>query len=554
MAADRPEELKLLCEAYAEELPGKIVVIKSKWQHLLQHSEPNHFADLVRQVHGLIGSGATFGFVKISQVAAEMEQLLRSIQDNPGQLTVESDRIQFLLAALESAAKDKPDYTEPETSALLPYYSQGEINVSGKTPTLVLISDNSRLVEDLSRKLDVFDIKTIALNLASNLVTYIQQYEPSCVLIELTSLVNRRSEIAAITLLKQGLFDAPKIIVISSCDDMTTRLASVRAGADAFFSYPDDSTGLIDHLEAYYHDIIIEPYRILIVDDDVQYAHHTALLLQREGIETEVVDNPLQIMEPLNSFRPDVILLDLHMPQCSGIELAIILHQRCEYDGISIVFLSIETDIALHVDALKAGGNDFIIKGIDNRHLITKTIAKAKHARALQRQMLHDTLTGLLNRSHYQDYLNRLIAGCQRENGKFAYAILDLDYFKKINDKYGHQAGDEVLKGVTKIISDRLRANDIAIRYGGEEIVLLFPNTDANEAVKLINELLIKIRSILFYHGDISFNVTFSGGIADYPTYTDIISLAEAADTALYQAKNKGRNQICIADYCQKLE
>lgn len=161
--------------------------------------------------------------------------------------------------------------------------------------------------------------------------------------------------------------------------------------------------------------------------------------------------------------------------------------------------------------------------------------------------MLHDSLTGLLNRSHFSETINRQFSLSQRIQTPFSYAILDLDHFKQVNDLHGHSAGDEVLIALADLIRQRLRAIDSAFRFGGEEFVLVLPDTQANQAEPLINDLLKSFGKLEFFSKGLSFSATFSAGIAQFPHYSDPPCLAEAADKALYRAKEAGRNQVCLA-------
>ncbi len=125
--------------------------------------------------------------------------------------------------------------------------------------------------------------------------------------------------------------------------------------------------------------------------------------------------------------------------------------------------------------------------------------------------------------------------------------MLDLDHFKQVNDQFGHHAGDEVLRALGLLIQQRLRSVDTAIRYGGEEIVILLPDTHTSEASIVIGELLQVFQELVFNANQQSFSVSFSAGIAEYPLFSDYLSLAEAADKALYKAKKGGRGRICLA-------
>ena len=158
-----------------------------------------------------------------------------------------------------------------------------------------------------------------------------------------------------------------------------------------------------------------------------------------------------------------------------------------------------------------------------------------------------DSLTGLYNRSYFEEVLKSEASRCKRYQTEFSIAFFDLDHFKRINDTLGHQAGDMVLKSVAKLIQSEKRTEDIAARFGGEEIILILPGTQKYNAVILAERIRHKIESMnLSFEGQ-RIQVTASGGIATFPLDTDIeTEMVECADRALYRAKNQGRNQIVL--------
>jgi len=541
------QELKDLSVDYGAALPAKLVSIKADWEQLKQQHDQTLLIDLIRKVHSLVGSGATFGFSALSTAAEKLERELRRHQGQISPPAHHAERLERLFAALESAAQRPCDY---DISADTAYPLKTADMAKYDENSILIVSGNQAFTADLSHRLEAYNITSHIVSLTSDLCSMIEQINPCCIVVELTS--NSVAELAALQALKHGLFTPPAMIVISNHHDIAAHLAAVRAGASAYFLTPFNIAELVTLIHLQSHPLSKPPYRILIVDDDEQFAHHTALLLQRAGMKTHVLTQPLNILEPLTSFQPEVILLDLYMPECNGIELANVIRQQSLYAGIHIVFFSVETDIERHIEALRTGGNDFFVKPMPPKQLIAKVEAKAKNARAVRKLMLHDGLTGALNRSHFMETINRQIAISQRQQGCFSYVILDLDNFKQINDRYGHQAGDEVLKALAELATQRLRSVDSVIRYGGEEFVILLPDTKIEQAERVINDLLQKFSVLSFKVDEQFFSVTFSAGIAQYPTYSDAIRLAEAADKALYQAKAAGRNQVCFTSIIGK--
>jgi diguanylate cyclase (GGDEF)-like protein len=163
----------------------------------------------------------------------------------------------------------------------------------------------------------------------------------------------------------------------------------------------------------------------------------------------------------------------------------------------------------------------------------------------LKREAIEDPLTGLYNRNYLKKIAKNFISLAKRENIPFSVAIIDIDDFKNINDTYGHQKGDEVLKALGEVIKSRVRGSDVPIRYGGEEFLILFMNAGKKEAANVLEEIKDKFSQI-----DFGFRrrVTFSGGVASFPEDVAVLNslddLIEIADERLYAAKRLGKNRI----------
>jgi diguanylate cyclase (GGDEF)-like protein len=263
---------------------------------------------------------------------------------------------------------------------------------------------------------------------------------------------------------------------------------------------------------------------------------------------THVVNEPLEVMAPLVDFRPDLILMDVYMPGCDGMDLAAVIRQQEDYVGIPIVFLSTETNPDMHQEALRMGGDDFLTKPIPPDRLIVSITSRVQRSRALRSLMVRDSLTGLLNHTAVKERLSAEIARARRGGEHLALAVIDIDHFKSVNDTYGHPTGDRVLKSLSRLLQQRLRKSDIIGRYGGEEFVVILGGTDGASAVGVLDEIRAHLAHIRQQAEGAEFSVTFSCGIADFPTYADATDLTQAADKALYEAKRAGRNRVILAE------
>jgi diguanylate cyclase (GGDEF)-like protein len=174
--------------------------------------------------------------------------------------------------------------------------------------------------------------------------------------------------------------------------------------------------------------------------------------------------------------------------------------------------------------------------------------SRLERSKTLRSYMVRDSLTNLLNHTAFRNVLSQEVNRCRRQNMAMALAMLDIDHFKMVNDTYGHAAGDSALKGLSRLLQQRLRKSDIAGRYGGDEFVALLLDCEAEQALKIMDEIRSHFSAIEFYPNEArSLSLTFSCGISTFPKYQSAQSLSDSADQALYIAKTGQRNRVIIA-------
>ncbi len=235
------------------------------------------------------------------------------------------------------------------------------------------------------------------------------------------------------------------------------------------------------------------------------------------------------------------------MPTCTGMELASVIRQIEAFVGLPIVFLSAETDRDKQLAAVGLGGDDFLVKPIKPEHLISAVVSRTERYRKLRSVMMRDGLTGLFNHSSITDRLEQEAARARRQQIPLSVVMIDIDHFKQVNDTYGHPVGDRVIKSLARLLTQRLRVTDIVGRYGGEEFLVILPDTAAEQALSLVDKLREAFSQLLQHAGGKRFFTTCSVGVASHPTWTEPAALKEAADQALYQAKRGGRNRVALA-------
>jgi diguanylate cyclase (GGDEF)-like protein len=291
-----------------------------------------------------------------------------------------------------------------------------------------------------------------------------------------------------------------------------------------------------------------EAFRVLIVEDSVTASRVIQRTLEENQIVTQVINDPRHVLNALRQFNPDLILMDMYMPHCTGVEAARIIRQHDEFLSVPIVYLSGETNVALQVDAMRLGGDHFLTKPFNPIFLNAIVKSKIERYRALRRSMYHDSLTGLLNHTSGKGTLDVMLSNVAHENGSLSVVMLDIDHFKNVNDSYGHPVGDQIIRSLSWLLKQRLRKQNILCRYGGEEFLIGLPHTTAEQAFAIMDDIRHDFSQIRHPYRDTYFCSSVSGGIASFPQHQTSDALIKAADDALYAAKRGGRDRIHRAE------
>ena len=262
---------------------------------------------------------------------------------------------------------------------------------------------------------------------------------------------------------------------------------------------------------------------------------------------TKCISVPSEILGALQEFRPDLVLMDMYMPACSGHDLARLIRQVHEYMAVPIIYLSSETDRQKQFSAMRVGAEGFVTKPVVPQELVAAVEIRAERMRSLRALMVRDSLTGLFNHTTTTHLLDTSIANTMRFGKNLSFAMIDIDHFKKVNDTYGHPKGDQVILALSRILRQRLRTSDIIGRYGGEEFALILTETASDRAFELLEELRADFSHLSFSAKDRNFSCTFSAGIASFGKFWTLEHIREAADQALYKAKQGGRNRVVVA-------
>jgi diguanylate cyclase (GGDEF)-like protein len=523
--------LQELRREYVAQLPDKLAQIEAL--AATPAADSDLWRQLHRALHSLAGSGSTYGCPTVGDAAREAVVLVHPATHHAAAAPDPHD-LSRVIAALRRAVATDIAAARPLDPGLQSHMPQDR--------SVVVVSDHAdELVAQLAHF--GYGVRVVSPDQAGSVD--LMDPLPAALVLDLEGFGMTPVGIAAIALMRAQL-SPPPLIFVAAEHGLRPRLAAVRAGGDACFSVPVDVAELVETLDRLTGQRQEEPYRILLIEDSPTMARLFAAILQHAGMQTLIVSDPLELEGPLDAFQPDLVLMDLYMPGCTGQELAAVIRQQNAFVSLPIVFLSGETNRDLQLAALHQGGDDFLTKPIAPHQLIAAVTSRVERARRLRAQLIRDSLTGLLNHTAAEGQLERELARARRANSPLAVAMVDIDHFKSVNDTYGHPAGDRVLRSMARLLQQRLRRSDLVGRYGGEEFIIILPDTGGEQA-SLVLERIRESAAQLRYQADHdSFRVTISAGIAVFPTNDNPLALVAAADTALYQAKAAGRNRVIL--------
>jgi diguanylate cyclase (GGDEF)-like protein len=537
------EKVARLRASYLQKLPAQLEALRQAYATLASGPiERKDCVDLHRRFHTLRGGSASFGFATLAAIAAGGEQGLKALLD--GGCDPEAFGRCGLEGCLERLDEEARRTDGPVSRPALPLDLAPPVAVpeESRQKTIYVCDDDPLQCRVLATQLGCFGFEVVPFEDLDACRDAALRHPPDALVMDM-EFPDRLVGGAEIALELQEKHGTPTVF-LTVHGDLPNRLAAVRAGATAYFVKPVNAADLSSTLHALTQLEEEDPARILIVDDDPALSGLYAITLQETGMVTRVVNDPLGVLPDLIAFKPDLILMDMHMPGCSGLDLARVIRQIDSYLSIPIVFLSAETDPDLQIHARRMGGDEFLTKPIRPDHLVAAVAVRAARMKLLRSLMVRDGMTGLYNYTISKAMLAEAVDRARRSGGGLCFGMIDVDLFKRVNDTYGHSVGDRVLVALARLLKQRLRKSDLIGRYGGEEFAVILPDCSTEEAVARLDQLRESFNGIRFTVGDAVFSVSFSCGVASFQHFRDADQLCQAADEALYAAKREGRNQV----------
>lgn len=541
------DKLNQLRERFIEQLPHRLAQAAEQWQQsrMLVEEQARLAPELHRFFHSLKGTGRSLGFERLALLADQAETALTT---TPTRRDIDA-YITHLFQQLESEQQHLRSHMG-QHQALAAFNSfeltdhQAEPLRNKRQRLIYLCDDEPEQVDHLIHHLRCFGHEVIHFIDTKIFFNAVLTRRPDAVIMDVHFPQGQTAGTETLTSLNKLTEKQLPAIVLSAHDNFHSRLSAVRAGCGGYFTKPVKPLDLMLAVDELTAPAAEEPLKVLIVDDEPESAAYHALLLEDAGMIAQQVHHPADTLNVLERFSPDLLLIDVYMPVCSGEELATIIRQQPEHLSLPIIYLSSETDTQKQRSAMAAGVEAFLTKPVEPEALVSAIRLRAERLRMLRSLMTCDSMTGLYNHSTTTELITKTLAQAHREESQHAMAMIDIDYFKQVNDTHGHLAGDQVIITLARLLKSRLRLSDIIGRYGGEEFVVLLKGVDADKAATLIDSLRTDFSLVDFHAGDVRFRCTFSAGISSFPAQPSTEKLRLKADQALYRAKRLGRNQV----------
>lgn len=422
-------QLFKLRSLYIVQLEEKIEILQQQWSAICKASGKLDASSVFqRSIHNLKGTAGTYGYPQLSEIASEIESLLNlHSKDNHMSGASEQLLITDYLQRLAIAYKTEAEHD------LNTQHVHTEINVIDSPifphkPLLFIVDDDENFCAFMTARLEskfechISTSKTDFINKISAIV-------PDAVIMDMMLPEGQLAGAdAAVELVRQH---KRPIVFLSVRDDQESRLAAVRAGADGYFLKSDDPAALIDLLDRVINRQPSQAYRVLMVDDDIELCAYYQLKFQNEGIQTRVINSAINTLKEIEEFQPDIILMDINMPEINGLELGALIRQYKNYNHIPIMYLTALSGDDLQVIVMRLGADDFLSKTLNPDHLTQLLLARLARAR-ITRQGEQSLQVAMNDLKSIQNGLNQhAIVSIADLNGRITF----------VNDKFVEISG-----------------------------------------------------------------------------------------------------------------
>ncbi len=439
----------------------------------------------------------------------------------------------------------------PSSPAPAPARTQSKPIRANAEKRIYHLGDGSAFASEIDQKLENSRYPFDLIEDAETLREMLGAFAPAMVIVDAAFLPQLDAIGDSLRLARARTSQKVALVVFADNNDIATRLKAMRAGADAFITLPVPAGDALTRIEELLDGESGEPFRVLIIEDDRSQALFAESILRKAGMETRAVMDPISALEELNAFRPELILMDLYMPDCDGMELTTLIREREAYTNVPIVFLSGEHDEEKRFDALSAGGDDYLEKPIRPKHLISAVTNRVRRARVTSKRVQahnpRDPVTGLYDRAHVLERLGESLAHDEAHRMGGGLLFLLVDGAQNIRERIGLSAFDQLMGQAGALLTGLVQSRDVCARFGDTSFIGLVPELSEAELLVLANNVRMAFDQHVFEIGDRSITLAIAIGVATFAqNLGEAAAMVNAAERACVIARQDPDQRVAL--------
>jgi len=491
-----------------------------------------------RDAHKLAGSLGMFGLPRGSELARELEQALAGPGGPP---VLDAPLLAERVLALRAELDSQPAGPDADRG-------NGD-GAKGDGRALLLVGPDSALTDRLSVEAIARDLRPRTAATAAGARELAATESPDAAVLDMNFAEDGGESLKLLEDLAAREPPVP-VLALTGGEALVDRVEVARRGGRGFVQRTRSAGQVIDAVaDAIDRRDPPAEAKVLAVDDDPAISAALDALLTPRGLTVTTLNDPLRFWDALEEVGPDLLVLDLDMPELDGIDLCRAVRADGRFGQLPVVFLTARADATSVQRIFEAGADDYVSKPIVGPELVTRILNRLERIKLFRELAERDSLTGVATRRRSTAMLEDLMAMSDRFGQPVSLAILDLDRFKQLNDRLGHAAGDVALRRFGEMLVGAFRGEDAIGRWGGEEFVVGMYGMARDDGVQRVAELLESFRGEEFTGRDgATTHPSFSAGVSEYPRDgRDLHELYQAADDALYSAKAAGRDRVLPA-------
>ena len=495
---------------------------------------PDQRRQAEREAGKLAGSAGTFGFPRSSQIAREIEKKLSGESSAQPDAVFISEQLLVLRADLEG--------TPQALSA------GSEAFEGSDSPLLLLVKVEDTLAERIATDGEARGLRILSSASPEAAKSMLATEQVSAVLVGLAAADNDGDVLAFLAEL--GARDPPiPSMVITDRHTFADRLEVARRGARKFVDHATPPRAIVDAAMLVLRATRGASATILAVDDNTQILGLLETLLKRRGMQVVTLSDPRRFWDVLEETNPDLVILDLEMPNINGHDLCRVMRNDRHWSQLPVVFLTGHGDPANFQKAFAVGGDDIVLKPFAGFELVTRIENRLQRARIEQETADIDELTGLANARRATETMARFLRLARRKSDPYCIAAVEIDRFSKLSERYGRSALDAVVSSFALLLTQSFRAEDVIGRWsGGEFTIGMYGSTKEQAVVKLSRLFGVLQQQKFDGDGREAFHASASAGVSQYLVNgASVEELRKSASAALSQAKSIGVNQVIEA-------